>query len=333
MSFFSRFFSPKKYFQPPYDFFISYKAEDATIVRQFAEQLVASGLSVWFAEYLVLLSGRSDPEVKQAIDDGIQQSKYGICFTNNRYIQSPWCRDELEQLLKKFAPVLRKVIEIQLSAYPSPHQKYPELAQSSSIQFSNVNQGLRFIRDASGLPIVITDSEESKNHFPSIFYYNNREYSLDLTGWEIDRQKSSILDEDVFGPKFQRWFGKYLFWGHLIIGKQDKHILRKKLGEGYKSDREYYDNAITFAEYSLEKRFKQECLGVHLLFMHNYSHNVFTTYWSKTWSRLYSIVLPDLDGEDAEFTFIFFYRESFADFCRYAHYMDKIVQSLTWRVK
>lgn len=80
------------------------------------------------------------------------------------------------------------------------------------------------------------------------------------------------------------------------------------------------------------RRETTNCLGMHLLFMHGYSQNVFAAYKSRTWSRLYSVVLPDPNSyEDIEFAFFFFCRESFTDFCRYAHYMDKVVQSLDWR--
>lgn len=39
----------------PYDAFITYKSEDADLVRNVADQLIASGIRVWFAEYQVLL--------------------------------------------------------------------------------------------------------------------------------------------------------------------------------------------------------------------------------------------------------------------------------------
>ena len=51
MGFFSKLFSPKMHCQPPYDFFISYKGQHADTVRPIAEQLMAHGFSVWFAEY------------------------------------------------------------------------------------------------------------------------------------------------------------------------------------------------------------------------------------------------------------------------------------------
>ena len=84
MGLFSRLFPPKTYCQPPYDFFVSYKSQDVGIVRQIAEQLIAGGVSIWFAEYMMLfsvLSGWSNSKLKQAINNGIQQAKFGICFT------------------------------------------------------------------------------------------------------------------------------------------------------------------------------------------------------------------------------------------------------------
>jgi len=131
------------------------------------------------------------------------------------------------------------------------------------------------------------------------------------------------------GPRFRRWFGQDLVWGHLIVGRQDIHILREQLKEGVDDDWEYYKNAISFAEMFYGKIWMQQCVGVHLLYMHGFRHNAYTTFTLGTWSRLYSVVLPNPNGqEDIEFTFFFFFRGRFTKFCRYAHYMDKVVQSL-----
>ena len=52
-----------------YDYFISYKSEDTNIVRIIAEQMMASGLKIWFAEYNIIFSGRSGIALKNNLDE------------------------------------------------------------------------------------------------------------------------------------------------------------------------------------------------------------------------------------------------------------------------
>ena len=78
--------------EPKYNIFVSYRSKNIHIVRPIAEQLMAAGLKVWFAEYEILLSGRQ--RFKEAINHGINNCSFGICFTNDRYAQSEHCQKE-----------------------------------------------------------------------------------------------------------------------------------------------------------------------------------------------------------------------------------------------
>jgi hypothetical protein len=312
-----------------YDSFISYKVQDVGIVRPIAEQMIAGGLKVWFAEYTILLSDRD--KFEQFYTMGAQQAKFGVCFTNKRYIQSNACRKELKLLLENCGA--HNVIEIRLPAMPLSH-RIPQLAKSPSIAYEDMNQALRFIREISRLPIELMEPAESSPHTPSVFHYDGRDFSLDLTGWNVNHQKTSVPDKegDVRGPDFRRWCGQDLMWGHVLVGKQDKHIRRKNLSQASNGDWQYYEEAIDFARIFYGKHWKQKCVGVHALFRDDldFRHNAFTTKFGPgTWARLYSVVLPDPNShQDIEFAFFFFFRGKFTEFCRYAHYMDKVVQSL-----
>jgi len=346
MGFFSKLFSPKIHCQPPYDFFISYKGQYADIVRPIAEQLMANRLSVWFAEYGILLSVLSswdDTEIEKAIDRGIRSSTFGICFTNELYFRRRpearnWCLYELGQLYDRKNAGLLELIEFKLPDEPSLDQ-HPEKPDdyifSLSRPYTNVNQVLVDIQQFTGLPIELVDVTVSSPDHPSEFYFNNIKYALDLGGWDVDYQTSSAPDGDgdVRGPSFRRWFGQDLIWGHVIVGRQGKHIRRKKpQREGNCSDDDnfvYYQDAIRFANWFFGNKLKAKCVGVHSLWLHNYSHSAITFSKLMTWTRLYSIIIPDPNGrEDIEFAFYFYFRGKFTGFCRYVHYADKVVQSL-----
>ena len=321
-----------------YDFFVSYKVEDVFIVRQIVEQLIASGLKVWFAEYTILLSGRSETEMlNQAMDDGIEQAKFGICFTNNRYIQSLNCRHELTQLLDQKNCGPQNTIEIKLPDEPLPHQEFPQLVESPSIEYRDINQTLHYIRQISRFPIKSMDSRYSSLQNLSVFYYDQNTYSLDLTGWIVTHQESSLAQDiygNVSGPTFKRMCDQTLMWGYLIMGKQDRDFRRDKLKDnnGNYDDTRYHDYMINFARHVFAERQKQECVGVHLVFIEHFSHShsAFTTFIHGIWSRVYSIILPNPQNDqdqDIEFLFNFFFNGSFQEFCRHAHLMDKVVQS------
>jgi hypothetical protein len=313
-----------------YDFFISYKVQDVGIVRPIAEQLIASGLKAWFAEYTILVSDRD--KFRESYITGTQQAKFGLCFTNNRYFKSDDCHTELENLLVNCGA--QNVIEIRLPTDALLHQVYPQLAKSPSMEYSDMNQTLRFIGSVTGLPIELMEPVESPPHVRSVFYCDGREYSIDLSGWNVNHQKSSVPDKDgdVRGPDFQRWCGQELMWGHVLVGKQDKHIRRKKLSQASDGDWEYYERAVSFAEMFYGKYWKRKCVGVHLLFLDGFRQNSFTAKEALgTWARMYSVVLPAPNkDQDTELAFFFFFRGRFTRFCRYAHYMDKVVQSLNY---
>ncbi len=312
-----------------YDFFMSYKSEDVATVRHVAEHLIAEGLNVWFAEYTILLSDRQ--RFQDFVDKGICQSRYGVCFTNDRYIGSPYCRIEIEQLLDPAICGPENLIEIRLPSEPLPHRKYPQLADSPSLEYLSVAQVLQHIRDVSHIPIrpIMRPGflEERRREFP----YAGRRYSLDLAGWEFEDRLVLPTDHgSVEGPKFTRRCEGSDAMGHVVIGQQD--VSRKSVRGGTQDDRAYYYDALKFADVFYRTYWKQPCVGVHLLFVQDSSQVALTTlFQSGVWSRLYSVVVPHPDsGVDIEFAFFFFFKGNFQEFCRHAYGMDRLVQSLAW---
>lgn len=119
----------------PYDFFISYKSEDAMRIRPLVEQMLASGLNVWFAEYNITLN--SWDAFEREIEAGISNARYGLCFTNKNYIESLYCVAELDQLLAPGNCGPSQVIEIQFPPHALPHQRYPQLKNIPVIQYQD----------------------------------------------------------------------------------------------------------------------------------------------------------------------------------------------------
>ena len=68
--------------------FVSYKSEDANVVRSIVEQLKANGISVWFTEYEVLLHNYEQFQIE--IEEGVGRADYYLLFTNNRWARSKY---------------------------------------------------------------------------------------------------------------------------------------------------------------------------------------------------------------------------------------------------
>ncbi len=77
-----------------WDVFISHASEDKDLVRSLARNLSFEGLRVWYDED-VLTVGDS---LRQCIDEGLAQSRYGIVVLSNFFFAKSWPKKELNGL-------------------------------------------------------------------------------------------------------------------------------------------------------------------------------------------------------------------------------------------
>jgi hypothetical protein len=312
--------------EKPYDFFVSYKSDDAMQVRPLVEHLLAGGLKVWFAEYTIRLEDRAAFE--QAIASGIARSRYGICFTNDRYIQSQYCRDELERLLDPRNCGPGRIIEIAFPPGSLPHRHYPQLETGHIIHYQDDPRSLfTHLASLTGLPINPDFPQPSASPAYRTFDYGARQYRLDLAGWTVREEGAPVKpDGEAVGPVFERLCGKYSIRGYLHLGTSIAFPRAQYLGD----DRENYEYGVQFARnhYSI---FPGECIGVHLFFLQGLSHITLTARSTMGWIRTYSVILPlPGSGQHVEFLFDFYLRSPFEVFCQNTHWMDSVVQSFIW---
>lgn len=328
--------------------FISYKSEDAVAVRMIAEQLRAQGASVWFAEYDVTISKRAEFQV--AIDTAIAECDYGLCFTNDVYAGSEYCRDELEKLLRRLPP--ERIVEVGLPGGDRTHGLFPTLSSSPFLEVpvtrENGHSGvlepvaadriLGFVSETTGIPLGPCGYECPEYVKRLRYQTHGLRYSLDFAGWSM--KKPGILPRLIawrsLGPVFERYSpdGSFM-WGKIMVGKMDAGV--KRFAAGEVDDRAYYKAALAFADSFFANVQPQHCIGAHLVFTQGWSHPAFTTIKKgagmaimmgrQTWRRLYSIVVSGPRG-DMEFAFFFFVRGRLESFLRCAHIMDHLVLSL-----
>lgn len=350
-----------------YDFFISYKSENIEVVRPIAELLIASQRRVWFSEYNLDTNAYlgSDEILRESMLAGASKSRYGICFTNDAYFSSSWCRRELNGLLECLDA--DHIIQIPLpmpGSYAQASltkaeineigQLKEKLKSSQSIAFQSIADALRQMERITKLELDISFHELGTAAAPqrTHFSYNDNDFSLDLYGWHV-RQRWALFSTngDVRGPIFEREFEHGRVFGHILLGPQDKSTTRTSSAE-YGSrkttpDRLYYRKAAEFAQvvsHGLWNRAfgdlrRQAIYGIHLLFFLGHSQMAMTTFSHRneparlgkggTFTRLYSVVVPELtDDPDTEVAFFFTFQGSFPAFCQCARHMDQLVLSL-----
>jgi hypothetical protein len=348
-----------------YDFFISYKSENIEIVRPIAEQLLANELRVWFSEYSLSIDTYLDTDavLERAMLAGASTARMGICFTNNQYFSSKWCLMELAGLLECLAPesIIQVALPVRRTFSPPPtslekdeiekiRQIKDKLKLSPFIEYKSIMNTLYSIRDISKLefdvPLCEFENEASSNR--THFYFNDRDFSLDLSGWHLNQGLRPFAGRgNAAGPTFERNFDGTLVSGKVLMGAQDRDVSRASTALGYKSDRDYYKEAAQFAKTFVARELKRQLSGdkhhsmrgLHLLFLLGHSQLAFTTLsvgsasilygGAGTYTRTYSIVVPESNHQpDTEIAISFSYPGLFPDFCRCAPQMDRLVLSL-----
>jgi len=308
-----------------FDFFISYKSQNVQIARKIADQMIADGMRVWFAEYQILLEKRED--FLFAIERGLSQSEYGIAITNNNYIQSECCKYELENLLRNCGS--KKIIEVMMPKENEPHCVFPELNDSYMIESADINEILAGI--SKNTDSVFTNIVDTHSVSKQIFEgkCEGVHFELDCSGWKQTSKGSANGNNYGLGAEFQYINNiKIPLFVNIYFGLDPSIESYNRFNVSTHDDRELYNSLIDYAKQHLAK-FSANITGVHLLFYKGKSQIALTYKNAGIWMRKCSITLhhPALRFP-AEFVFTFGVIGSFKDYCRYVPLMDSFCLSL-----
>src|SRR4051812_29359925 len=124
----------------PAKVFISYKSENAQLVRQVVEELMYHGIRTWFAEYDLLSKdhirledlykrlrdeiGNEKAEqayreqIRQVLSTAMSDCTHGVAFTNQFWAGSDFCKHEINYLIEKFGNRTSRVLQICLPNEP-----------------------------------------------------------------------------------------------------------------------------------------------------------------------------------------------------------------------
>jgi TIR domain len=85
----------RKQSEHEWDVFISHASEDKeAIARPLAEALVNAGLKVWYEAFSLKLGD----SLRQSIDRGLAQSRYGVVILSPNFFEKQWPQRELNGL-------------------------------------------------------------------------------------------------------------------------------------------------------------------------------------------------------------------------------------------
>ena len=221
--------------------FLSYKSEDAQLVRFIAEQLIAQGQDVWFNEYRVPLHNW-DEDFEPELRKGTRSCERAVYFTNARWSSSAWCTQvEAGDILGR-VPV-GSCIEVRMPFESGPHQRLPELATLPHVDatgkakwdiLAELSRRLGCNSPQSPLQAALAR--------PLMGHINMIPYALDIGGWST-AGKSRMWRENLVLPTLRRTEDGIHLSVNVIVGKRGQE--RQEIGGS--DDRKVFENLRALA--------------------------------------------------------------------------------------
>jgi hypothetical protein len=329
-----------------YDAFLSYKSEDVDIVRKVADRLIASGLKVWFAEYVVLLQERDKFEA--AIAYGTANSKCGVIFTSDLFrTNATYTGDEVRRLLESRTKRGTTCLRVKLHPDAAPSGQGMPALDSILEEDTFTNQGQHFVDIESVVEFILArfpgaakacpplPGELKSPDYNFVVQTSQWRYRINTTNWKIIQPAKGFLpDGDFDGPRFRRRLHGCPTVLHVQFGLDGSPTRPLPVSVGALDDRKVFEDILDFAKRYVGGR-RYECVGVHLFSIHQYSKysHAVLTYWNKfSWIRRYSIILPHplKMNVNCELVFHFDFYGSFLALCNATASMDSVVRTLEW---
>lgn len=324
-----------------WDFFISYRSDNANVVRRIAERLMAGGYRAWFAEYSVLLPNYDDFQTE--INRGIQGCSYALLFTSKSYAESKYCEQEARDLCRRLKP--EHIIEICVEQPNDARKKFglsslsPRVAVDAGKLNSHDDAQEQAVFDAVekhlGLDMRRCTIPKSALGTKTFFEAKGDPVCFDTAGFDLVKRKphpldgsdrawfqcrttSPALDFNVF---FDRNLEARAGKRYSLIGLVNQSAKQHLAGERR-------DFARWFMGQMESQGVQLQEDGLHLVWIDGKPQVALTHHYSNLWMRKYSIIVSDL-AYPVEIIFTFGVKGSFQDFCRLTYLMDRVVESTT----
>jgi HD-GYP domain-containing protein (c-di-GMP phosphodiesterase class II) len=124
-----------------WDVFISHASEDkASIARPLAEALLAKGLRVWYDEY----SLKVGDSLRQMIDQGLENSRFGVVVLSAHFFRKNWPRKELDGLVTREVENTKVILPV-----------WHRVAANEVRRYSRTLAGVVAAQTKDGIPHVV----------------------------------------------------------------------------------------------------------------------------------------------------------------------------------
>lgn len=326
-----------------YDFFISYKSENANSVRQIVEILILNNLKVWFAEYQILLANYH--EFESHVIDGIVQSEYALIFTNNLWTKSKYCQDEFQHIINNIT--IDNILEVQIPKESMTYLYNPILQKAKSIEYNgDIKEIIEFI--TANTQFTLPDrfiGQTYPNEDKGMLSFENRfGLTLDLGDFKpVDNSNSTTMFQKFLGfSDFKANFNEitvYLSIAYPPLTSISNFYIK---GIGEIEDIDIYDYYRSIAEMYLSESDSNN-IGLHLFFKDGYSNMALTSVYEDKnkdfifYSREYFIRNKQEFGEIRLNFNIKIPREhevnAFKIFLKFTGYLDSIAGSISLMAK
>lgn len=318
-----------------WDFFFSYKSENANEVRRIAERLMAGGYRVWFAEYEILLRNFDDfePWIRQGIDN----CSYAILFTTPDYWQSRYCQDEAEWLKQRFATEPQRIIEVSLQEpnvgrhaggiSPQSPRVVTKISPQASAKPNEDDELLIRLSSLTGLDLSRISTSRHTTGDPRWYTARCAPVSFQAQGFVLLEWNTYSDGTDVFSFDGEPGAVKYGFNVYF------HYFPERAPGEPFTlgDDRKLYAELRAFAQYFIGQVEAQgadlEERGLHLFWRAGRPQMALTHTVSSVPMRKYSVILQELPAP-LQVIFTFSVAASFDEFVQYMPLMDRVVESI-----
>ncbi len=154
----------------------------------------------WFAEYQILFEDWFDiNKVGRIIDEAIDKAEYAIIISNDAYLESPYCIQEINQILNKIDP--KQILHIKHPHSDKVIEKYPVLTSLRTYKFDGDKVGLlleigNFLKRRLDVSVNrMISGCRCENEIISNYEYKDLrfKYSFDSTYYKV------VDDGDIWG--------------------------------------------------------------------------------------------------------------------------------------
>lgn len=329
--------------------FISYKSENANIVRIIVDNLITNDIEVWFAEYKVLSINYSkfDETLKNEIDNAIEKSSHAIIFSNNLYEKSEYCNHEKQKILKLIPP--ENIIQVCTPKENHPIPDIQNIKEIPTISYNGKNQEeiqtfivRKIFRNAN---LYLKQNVLSPLGKPNFYQFRYGKLNIgDLIPMEPNKKLGIVGQNHEFRFKGKLDSTDVNF--EINIDPYNSSLKDENLEliqRNEKDDRKVYKQLIDRAKGWYGNDDSMNEFGLHL-FWHNKNTHIGLTYFSEipnygiSWTRIYSIIFEDILANrimTVSFEFKGFFTtknklRSFKKFCQFQNYFYYMIDSYTY---